>query len=125
MFMCYRGGAVGHQHGKAGQPQHLPIFVEPIPTPEADDDDDDEVDDLLRTRGFASMAGGSGHENEDSESEDHESQNGWSGDTEDLEGELQSSSDEDQDDGALGPEDGEVPMGEDEAELAQLGFAPM
>lgn len=33
--------------------------------------------------------------------------------------------DDDADDGALGPEDGEVPMGEDGVGLTLFGFVPM
>ena len=122
MFMRYRGGAVGHQHGKAGQPQPLPMGPELIPEA-AYDVDDDEGDDPPGIGG--ATVGGFGRENDDSESGDDGSQEGGSKDRDDSEAEVQSSGEDDEDDGALGPEDGEVAMGEDEAELAELGFAPM
>ncbi|KAM5537746.1 hypothetical protein V8D89_008514, partial [Ganoderma adspersum] len=124
MLMRYRGGAVGHQHGKAGQPQPPPMGPEPIPEA-AYDVDDDEGDDPPGIGGLAATVGGFGRENDDSESGDDGSQEGGSKDRDDSEAEVQSSGEDDEDDGALGPEDGEVAMGEDEAELAELGFAPM
>ncbi|EJF60785.1 hypothetical protein DICSQDRAFT_170930 [Dichomitus squalens LYAD-421 SS1] len=37
----------------------------------------------------------------------------------------QTESEDSEDDAALGPEDGESPMDDDELELARVGFAPM
>ena len=124
MFMRYRGGAIGHQRGQAGQPQPPLIVSEQIPEA-ASDIDDDEGDDQPGRGRFAATAGGSSRENDDSESGGDGSQEGDSDDRDNSEDDMQSSGNDDDDDGAFGPEDGEVAMGDDEAELAELGFAPM
>ena len=113
MFMRYRGGAIGHQRGKAGQRQPPPVVLEPQSISELDSD----ADELTMPGSFAwTVVWDSDSENEDSERESEDSEGAGNEDAEHWEGE---------DDGVLGPEDGEVAMGEDEAELAAMGFAPM
>ncbi|KAM5542292.1 hypothetical protein V8D89_004165 [Ganoderma adspersum] len=111
MFMWYYGGAVGHQCGNGGQPQ--PLSVVPESLLEHDGDiDDDEMEELGMPGGFAVAAvRGSNGRNEGSESENEgsNSEEGDSGGTDDLESKAEPSG-EDEDDGALGPEDGEVAM---------------
>ncbi|TBU21594.1 hypothetical protein BD311DRAFT_678015 [Dichomitus squalens] len=109
MFMRYWGGAVGHQRGNTGKPRPAPVAPEPI-TPLTgdgyDDEDEEEPENEADIPGEHSDDAlepplGSEDDNEHTESEDTD------------------------DDAALGPEDGEVPMDEDELELDRAGFAPM
>ena len=116
MFMRYYGGAVGHQHGGAGRSQ-LPEDLEPITELRGEaygHEIDDEPD----------IGNSAAADTQDSDSEGEGSEDEADEDVDERETELAGEDDGDND-GDLGPEDGEVPMGEDEAELTWLGFAPM
>ncbi|TBU21549.1 hypothetical protein BD311DRAFT_678089 [Dichomitus squalens] len=133
MFMRYYGGAVGHQLHHPGQPHPAPVAPEPI-TPlagdaYADEGDEEHEDDASDIRdplddpqeqpqeAHGEYEGQAGEYSDDSEEDEEDGEY-------DDDGEYTESEDS-EDDTALGPEDGEIPMGHDDAELDRVGFAAM
>ncbi|TBU36276.1 hypothetical protein BD309DRAFT_1073507, partial [Dichomitus squalens] len=109
MFMRYYGGAVGHQRGDPGARHAPPVAPEPINPLTGDLYDDEPEED-----GSHADADGVNSDGEDGEL------TGSSGNNSEEDAETEEDDDDD-----LGPEDGEVELGEDERELAQAGFAPL
>ena len=116
MFMRYYGGAVGHQYGGTGRLQP-PGDPEPI-TELRSEAYGHEIDDK------PDIGDSTAVDTQDSDSEREGSEDEACEDADEREEEL-AGEDDDDDNEALGLEDGEVPMGEDEEELTWLGFAPM
>ncbi|TBU39561.1 hypothetical protein BD309DRAFT_1003667 [Dichomitus squalens] len=135
MLMRYYGGAVGHQRDQRGKPGPSPVAQEAITrlTGDAYDDEIEEVPDEEATNLRDSLY--SNHEQQlESDGEepkgraDEYSDNGENEqeyDDDDDNDEEHTDGEDSEDDGALGPEDGESPMDDDELELARVGFAPM
>ncbi|EJF57875.1 hypothetical protein DICSQDRAFT_149477 [Dichomitus squalens LYAD-421 SS1] len=120
MFMRYYGGAVGHQLGHPGKPQPAPVAPEPITRLDGDGYDDEvheEPEDDAQEQPHESdgeYEGQAGEYSDDGEEDGEYNDDGEYTESEDSE-----------DDTALGPEDGETPMGHDDEELDRVGFAAM
>ncbi|TBU61766.1 hypothetical protein BD310DRAFT_1036813 [Dichomitus squalens] len=112
MFMRYYGGAVGHQLGHPGKPQPAPVAPEPITRLDGDGYDDEvheEPEDDAQEQPHESdgeYEGQAGEYSDDGEEDGEYNDDGEYTESEDSE-----------DDTALGPEDGETPMGHDDEEL--------
>ncbi|TBU53876.1 hypothetical protein BD310DRAFT_829166 [Dichomitus squalens] len=125
IFMRYYGSAVGHQRGQPGKRHPAPVAPEPI-TPLTGDSYDDEIEDEADNVGTEAWYDAQEHllgsDGEDSDADEHLNDGE---EDEDLEDDDEGEGEDNDDDAALGPEDGETPLGDDELELARMGFAAM